>query len=380
MRKYSQQYTQLIGRRNGRNFRWKFWPFIKISKEPIPTIDDTVIPQFEHELFEAAESEIIRISEKWKQTDQYLKTNYCKAVIEHKDAHESYEKEVKEAITALNTFERIKGQLEELTAPSLSAFWTLFLLICIAIAEFPLNSIAFQIFGASMIETIVMTASIMLIFPFAAHFFGKSLKQNHHKIKDIIIIIVTPLVIFGLIGAISIFRESLFETLQTKSFLRINMAPKTAMILFVLINIAIFFVATLIAYEGAYPDHAGYRTIRKIYKTALLSHEKESTEAKKAAKRLWDANHSLEENKQKRSKVHERMYEQAKIIMNSYDWLVRCYRNANMSVRDNAIIPKCFKDRPQLPEIPELLDPKKLDWDCKFHEKNPSHANPITLN
>lgn len=377
MKTYSQFTVKRQGKKDGRNFAWKIWPFTKRAKDPTPKIDEEDFPFYENEIFEVGESTMHQISKRWMEIDHKLKADYCIALSAQIDAEKNYLKEIEESDTAGKDLEPFKQQYQSLATPAISHKWMYAWLIMIGIAELPLNSVAFQILGASRLETYVMTLIIGIILPIAAHFFGQSLRQDRHSLKDIIIMVVAPLVVIGLIGAISLFRETLFDTLQKNSILKVSMSPQTATILFIIINIAVFFIATIVSYQGSHRNHEEFRSKQHRYRDALRSLNKESTEASKAAKILQRTNIILELKKQQRSKIHEKLSEEAKILKENYEWLVRSYRTANMSVRTNATYPACFKRDPKPMMIPSNLIPENLDWECNSNNKSKNHENSI---
>jgi hypothetical protein len=377
MKTYSQYAVKRQGKKDGRNFAWKIWPFAKRAKDPTPRIDEEEFPFYENEIFEVGESEMHQISKKWAEIDHKLKTDYCIALSTQLDAEKNYMKEIAEADTAGKDLEPFKKEYQSIATPAISHKWMYVWLFIIGIAELPLNSVAFQILGASKLETYVMTFIIGIILPIAAHYFGQSIRQDRHSLKDIIIMVVAPLVVISLISAISIFRETLFDTLQQNSILKVNMTPQTATILFIIINISVFFVATIVSYQGSHRNHEEFRSKQRRYRDALRSLNKESAEASKAAKILQKANMALEMKKQQRSKIHEKFSEEAKILKENYEWLVRSYRTANMSVRTSATYPTCFKKDPKAMIIPSSLIPENLDWECYSNNKSKNHENSI---
>jgi len=156
------------------------------------------------------------------------------------------------------------------------------------------------------------------------------------------------------------------------------MTPQTATILFIIINIAVFFIATIISFEGSHRNHEEFKSKQQRYKDALKNLRKESAEAALAARRLRYTNVNMETKKHQRSKMHEKFAEESKILKDNYEWLIRSYRTANMSVRSSALLPVCFKNNPKELLIPENLLPENLDWDCHSNDKSNHNEKTIT--
>jgi len=137
--------------------------------------------------------------------------------------------------------------------------------------------------------------------------------------------------------------------------------------LFVVINVAVFFVAVVISYEGCHPNQSLYNTLRNRYAEAQKSFSKESKEAKAAAARRAQAEKRYNAAFHARQKTFERIVQEAEQCKESNDWFIEVYRRANLEVRRNPDVPASFKLQPREAIIPESL--KSLDWDCD--EKTP---------
>ncbi|MDZ7743485.1 MAG: hypothetical protein U5Q03_17540 [Bacteroidota bacterium] len=96
--------------------------------------------------------------------DYELKPSYCTAKLEFERADRIWREEVEDEEEANLAFE-IEEKYNQLVFPTISHNWAIFWLILIGIVEYPLNSSVFQIFGASMRETILFSAAICMYFP-----------------------------------------------------------------------------------------------------------------------------------------------------------------------------------------------------------------------
>jgi len=348
------------GKKDGRNWRWKLWPFIKQSKPQIPRPDQTEPASYEVEIIRAVENIISEIAESWKQLDQKLKSEYCQSLNMLENLTQIFEKEAGESQAALRDFNKAKEEYEKVEHPSLEPRWRNFWLAFIAIAEFPLNSVVFALFGAGRLDTYIMAAGLCVAIPVLAHFFGQSLRQEYKSKTDKALLISTPIIMLLILGAIAFIRSEYFKSLETYQLLGVEISAFTMTILFIIINVAIFMVAVVISYEGSHPSIRSYKNIMKRYKEALLRLQKEDREAKVAGKELVQAQGQFQRIRQKRLKKHQQYLQRANTLKEKGEWLAQSYRAANLRVRHD--YPECFKTEIKSPEIPQEL--LVLDWDC----------------
>ncbi len=359
MHKYTHHLVTCKGKKDGRNWKYSFWPF-RTEKPVEPKPEQEMPPQFETEIVKAAENDVAKDAEKWKELDQKLKPKYCQAVAVLDNARKKHLKESEEADLAKTEFDAAKTKYEELTMPALDAKWRNLWLIFIAIAEFPLNSIVFGILGSGRLETYIISAGLCVAIPLIAHFFGQSIRQENKNSTDIILMITMPVTILLILGAIAFIRAKYFEAMIHQDLIGISITPTQMTILFIIINMAIFLVAVMVSYEGSHPDKKYFKTITGRYKEAMKRLQKEATEATEAGAELARAEQNFQQVRQHRLKSHEKFIQAIKTIVDGGEWLVSSYRAANLRVRKD--IPQCFKQQPQSPAIAEEL--LKLDWEC----------------
>ncbi len=359
MPKYTHTKVKRRGKIDGRDWKYSFWPF-KIDKPQEPNPDQEQPAQFENELLKAAENDISKEKENWVDVDKKLKTEYCQSLQRLEHANKNYIKESEEAKVAKIDFEKAKAKYEEFTLPPLSEKWRNSWLFVIAIGEFPLNSIVFQLFGASRFDTYLMSLILCIAIPFLGHAWGEALKQDHKTGGDKGFVLGIPIVILFILGAIAFIRAKFFEAMDTMELMGVEITPIQMTILFIIINIGIFLLAVIISYEASHSNKKQYKSVCFRYKAALKSLEKEATEATQAGQALAHAETEFQTARQTRAKTHEKYLQKANTIVDYTEWLITTYRAANM--KDRKIIPPCFKEEPKIPAIPNDL--YELDWNC----------------
>ena len=271
-----------------------------------------------------------------------------------------YITETEEATVAKADFDKARAKYEGFTLPSLSEKWRNIWLLIIAVGEFPLNSVVFQLFGADRIDTYLMSLLLCISIPFLGHAWGEALKQDNKTGGDKGFVLGIPVAVLLILGAIAFVRAKFFEAMDTMKLMGVEITPLQMTFLFIIINIGIFLLAVIISYEACHPNKKQYKSVQRRYKEALNNLEKEATEAKQAGQALAKAENDFQTQRQTRAKSHEKFLQKANTIIDYTEWLITTYRAANMKTRK--IIPPCFKEAAKIPCIPtELFE---LDWDC----------------
>src|SRR5436309_2063582 len=131
----------------------------------------------------------------------------------------------------------------------------------IGASELPLNGLVFQIFGDDLRLTLLLALGLGVSIPITAHFFGRSLRQEHKTTTDVWLLIVTPIVMFLLLVGVAVARGRFFEGFEA---LRIELpiSPGLAVLVFLIINVGLFFAAAILSYEAAHPNWKSYNTLR----------------------------------------------------------------------------------------------------------------------
>jgi hypothetical protein len=363
---YGGRMVRRQGVRDGRDWRWKLWPPkwpFRETKEPHPSLQEVECAQFEQELKESAESFMEQEATRWKELDKTLKPEYCVALVKLDQARVRAKKEAGEVEPVAKQFEKAERLFYQLDAPGLDPHWMHFWLVAIAIAEFPLNTVVFQLLGQRMRETYLIAGGLALVIPLLAHSFGAAMRQETKNFVDKCLIAAAPLVAFGLLFVVAIIRERFMEVSPISQLLKVPVTPVQGTVLFLAINVALFFVATVLAYEGTHPDRRLYKTRRRNLAHAKASFSKESSEAAAAAREEEEAAATLQHKRTARQKAFEHAAAEAQSIKETVDWLVGVYRAANQGSRKTAEKPESFKKLPPEAMLPGLLS--SLEWDCE---------------
>ena len=362
---YTHRRARRQGLRDGRAWRWKFWPPappFQEPKDPTPPSDQQGPAAFEVVLKDAAEADMQRLATQWMKEDGKLKGPYCTARAACSRAYDALIREVKEGKTAADAFAQAKKELFDLGAPHLSPGWALFWLLIIGASELPLNGLVFQIFGEDLGLTLLLALGLGVSIPITAHFFGRSLRHEHKTTTDVWLLLATPLVMFLVLVGVAVARSRFFEGLEALR-VELPMSPAVAVFVFLIINVGLFFAAAVLSYEAAHPDGKSYNTLRLKVGDARRMLERETKEHREAALRYERAAETLERAQATREKRFEQLREQARHEKESCDVLIGAYRIANVEARRDGRKPECFNTDPLEAKLPESF--RQLDSECK---------------
>src|SRR4051794_19759997 len=128
----------------------------------------------------------------------------------------------------------------------------------ILIAEFPLNAIAFRLFGESEVLTWVMTASLAVTLVLCAHGLGTFLRQPHPSMAErrwVIVLIALP--VLAIVG-IALIRARYLSLEASATGLDV-MGPVVGSLVFLVINLLVYTGATMLSYLAHSPRPAPKR-------------------------------------------------------------------------------------------------------------------------
>jgi len=358
--KYSYRKVVRRGKKDGRNWKWKFWPFIKEDKPSEPKPDQVETAPFEEELFQLGENEIAPIVKKWKEIDEKLKPRYCIAKKEDDRADIELERLTEEKKESFEEYKDTKEKLNKFTPPSLDKKWEFIFLVVIGISEFFINSLIFQLFGEDKLKTNLFALGIGVIIPLLAYWLGHLLKQQYKSTMDKVWLIVIPISVLGVLEVISVLRAAFFEGTGIVETLHLNISETQFTIGFFIINIVFFIGAVVISYFASHPQGDIYKQAKKLFKNALEEFKEDEQEVKDAAEEAGRTENSLGKITHFRAKTHEKLYAEAMMIKETIEWLIKSYKAMNLRHRPD--FPPCFKKPHQMPEIP--IELTTIDWNC----------------
>jgi len=356
-------------------FRYTHWDAARNGcsdgKKSIPLIDQDEQPPYIMQLKNVGAEEITRLAQDWKRQDEKFLAQYCMTKQETETLRE-YLKKAKEDLEIASKDEEETYE-EYVKHFHFAEMWYWIFVFGVAIFEFPLNSVVFQLFGENKIFTYLTAASLAVILPFCAHFLGGFLKQGFlregrfsaHTVLTILMVVI-PLTV---LGGVAYLREKFFEGSGVQELLNLKMDETTVTITFFAINLLIFLVATVASYVAHDPVAVKYRhdlkDARKLKKSAI--------------KRIKIYEHRLEENLERQKEISATRRKRFRFVQNRAEErreaaqvLMSKYHTYNLRVRDtNGQMPKCFKKFPPI-DVPPAIEPgtdteprAELAWNCE---------------
>ena len=145
---------------------------------------------------------------------------------------------------------------QEPTGPRIGRVAYAVLITLILVAEFPLNAIAFRLFGESEVLTWVMTAGLAATLILCAHGLGAFLRVPHPTMADrrwIIVLLVLPTL--AIVGIAAIRERYLSVAAEAGGFDALG--PVVGSVLFLVINLLIYAGATMLSYLAHAPGARG---------------------------------------------------------------------------------------------------------------------------
>ncbi len=326
---------------------------------PVPE-EASTFPPGEFRLKQTADRSLEELAVRWSHRDGRLKGRYC-ALLRRLRL-------LKISLTELEyEFERLKNAHDENTnainqerkarrsrrGPDHE--WRMnplgygLFMLAILIGEFPLNAIAFRLFGEAELLTYVMTLVLAVSLVGCAHVLGIFLSLEKPSRVQVSLLVVCVLAPLGAISAIAMVREAYVTTLG-----REDISPAAVTAAFVLINLLIYAIATVLSYLTHDP------VARQIQMTEIPL-----LRAKRRLARLRRWRDRLEIRLQymvaSRQKSLQAMMHEANIVKNAFEELVQEYRMCNLEARKDKTVPPVFTSHPEF-TLPVTLE--MLDWYC----------------
>jgi hypothetical protein len=217
-------------------------------------------------------------------------------------------------------------------------------IVAIVIAEFPLNAIAFRLFGEAEVLTWVMTASLAVTLVLCAHGLGSFLRQPNPSMAErrwIYVLIALPVLT---IVAIAVIRARYLSVSAELTGLD-TLGPVVGSAAFLIINLLVYTGATMLSYLA----HAPSDRARK-------EQERAQQELKDATRRARSYEHAAARLAGSSEDALAAIRAQAEQVVAYHRGLMAAYCTANLRARGNPEVPDSLRAMPTI-EIPPVLRP-----------------------
>lgn len=333
------------------------------GKKGIPADEQEEHTPYEQTLIKEGDSAIHYVMEGWLHKDRSLKQQYCGALTTLENLVEGIRAMEPGHEDMRTRRDQQRDRMDKMHTVS-KGYWVLFLFM--AICEFPMNSVVFDILGEAKWLTYLLAAGLGVIIPLAAHFMGIKLRREsplkHPKgaIKAIFLMLSVTAVLVG----VAYLRERFVAGSGVASVLGIDLEPRIVTIIFLSINLLIFVVATVASYmahmdvtDGEIREHQITRRVLKEAEKLLRNSSGNLEDLKKKRDELEE---EISRLRVRREKLHEEYREVAENVRDTHEWLIEIYRTGNLRARSSPKPPPCFRKKPEIDMSPF----NALDEEC----------------
>ena len=232
-------------------------------------------------------------------------------------------------------------------------------IVAILLAEFPLNAIAFRLFGEAEVLTWVMTAGLAVMLVVCAHGLGTFLRLEQPTMAErrfIWILIAVP--VLALLG-IAVIRARYLSVEAAVTGLNV-LGPVVGSLVFLVINLLIYTGTTMLSYLAHAPRLAARRgrpdpvSPTQAARMELSDAKRRLTEATKAVHRHEEALGNADVARDELLRVARA---RAAGLVAYYRGLMSVYCAANLRARRLPEIPPVLRDLPPIAVPDELAEP-----------------------
>ena len=227
-------------------------------------------------------------------------------------------------------------------------------IVAILIAEFPLNAIAFRLFGEAEVLTWVMTASLAVTLVLCAHGLGTFLRQAHPSMVErrwIVVLVALPILS---IAAIAVIRAR-YLSYEAELTGFDALGPMVGSAVFLVINLLVYTGATMLSYLA----HAPRDVAAERAGTAAVEADRE---LELAQWRLAEASRRVGDHEERSSKAAVAAEETVRVAAARADEVIAYHRGlmatycaANLRARKDADVVEAFEHLPEI-RVPAVLE------------------------
>jgi hypothetical protein len=224
--------------------------------------------------------------------------------------------------------------------------------------EFPLNAVAFNLFGEARFSTYTMTAGMAAVLVFCAHSLGILWRQRAMTDRDMVVTVLLTLLPVAVVVSIAIVRENYLEALNRSGGGLSVLSPAMGVVIFVTMNLVIYLGAFALSYlhhdpHGEMIERVG-RDVRRTERA--LSHKQADVDRAIALRRWLITKLALW--KGSREKAHRRAAYQGKRHKDLFENFMQAYWASNRLATERALrkLERRARRRGEAP------DTKTLTW------------------
>jgi hypothetical protein len=246
------------------------------GRRGIPGSADVNSPPELIKLKQQGDGVLRRLAANWSEVDARLNGEYNAILREHDLVEErlgELDKDLAEAKRChKERHDTLDAERRKEEARSAEERWRIrrrvyaVLITLIFLGEFPLNAVAFRLFGEAEVVTWVMTGGLAAVLVFCAHGLGVLLRLEKMSYRDEVLAWLLGVFPIGVIAAVGIVREIYLEDLGGSGSGIAQLGSVGGTIVFALINLLIYLGAFVLSYLHHDPVGAALERLEKSVK------------------------------------------------------------------------------------------------------------------
>lgn len=328
----------------------------------IPTREEVVHPPALLQIAQRADEAVAELARLWANHDARLHRRAGTTKRELRSAEQDVDAASAAAANAEKRREQVDARWDGFAASAspegvrISSRMYAVAVVTILIAEFPLNAIAFRLFGEAEVLTWVMTASLAFTLVLCAHGLGTFLRVVHPSMVErrwIIVLVALPVLV---IVAIALIRARYLSVEATVTGFDV-LSPMVGSLAFLVINLLVYTGATMLSFLAHGPRTAGR-------KERVGDTEKAKRELGSAQQRLTDATRRARTQEEELTHADVTFEEAVRVhrarareFVAYYRGLMTVYCAANLRARGTPDVPPVLRDLPAIDVPAVLVDP-----------------------
>jgi len=361
---YTYKQSARKGCRDGRGFRWMLWPIYKKHETVYPVPDQVDQAAFEEELHRCCEENVSSFSEAWKDYDLKAKPQYCQAKREFELAQDAWVDACYGVEPVRAAYDRAKLRYDSLPVPAWPA-WAEWVVTILAIAlEGPGLAYAYQLMGASLLETYLMAALAVITVPFAAVLWGQKLRKSEHTGFDRGMLIAIPAVFMVALIGFTMVRVGVFEAAKLAEAFETTLSNGAVSAIFFTVNLLSFMLCSVVSYRSGHKNPEEHRRLSLHLSEASTLLEQETKDVNQTKAQRDKAELNFLRMREVRRKEFEGIQVEAINLIEQTEYLIQVYRTHNINARPDRKAPPCFLGPMRIVQLPKELQTEALDWDC----------------
>jgi hypothetical protein len=297
----------------------------KDGERNIPEMGSYQPAQFEQALIARGERATQKLFEKSSARIAKLQPSY--------DSQKRLFQEISGRLNAIvKNYEARKKELGRDVQAPFPYIFHIYLIIFLAVGEFPLNTIVFRLFGEAEFLTYIMASTLAVTIPLLGMFIGVHIRQSVPLLAgNIMIGLIIPISVGAALVSVSMMRNTYMSTQVIEEAVQAT-GDYLAYAIFSL-NLLVFCASVVSAYVAHDPDEQ----LDNSRKGLIFLNRKRNALQKSVARLAMQINGEIQKAKSRILQVRSRTKEQ-----------VALYRQANMRAR-RLLPPSTFRKDPEFP-------------------------------